>query len=48
MPRHKTAEHNHYMKTANESFETVAKLKCLETPIASQNYVHEEIKSGLH
>jgi hypothetical protein len=36
------------IKIVNMSFERVAKFKYLETTLADQNYMHEEIKSRLN
>jgi hypothetical protein len=38
----------HSIKTANRSFEDVAKFKYLGTTLTDQNYKHEEIKSRLN
>jgi hypothetical protein len=36
------------IKTANRSFENVAKFKYLEKTLTDKNVMHEEIKSRLH
>jgi hypothetical protein len=45
---HQNAGQNHYIKTANNFFENVAKLKHLETTIIDQHYINKEIKRRLH
>jgi hypothetical protein len=48
MSRHQTAGQNHYTVVASKAFENVAEFKCLGTKLTSQNYIHEDIKSGLN
>jgi hypothetical protein len=38
---------NHTIKMSNKFFENWTKLKYLEIPLTSQNYIHAEIKSKL-
>jgi hypothetical protein len=47
MSRHQNAGQNHYIKTANTSFEKVAQLKYLGTTVTSQKLIQEEIKRRL-
>jgi hypothetical protein len=44
----KKAGQKHSIKTANRSFEGVAKFKYLRTTLTDQNYMQEEIKSRLN
>jgi hypothetical protein len=44
----KKAEQKHGIKTANGSFEGVAKFKYLGTTLTDQNFMQEEIKSRLN
>jgi hypothetical protein len=48
MCRHPNSGQNHYIRTANESFENVAKFKHLGTTLTNQNDIHDEIKSRLN
>jgi hypothetical protein len=48
MSRSKKTGQKHIMKITNRSFEDWAKLKYLGTTLTDQNYVQEEIKSGLN
>jgi hypothetical protein len=48
MSRHPTSGQNQNIRTANESFENVAKLKSLGTTLTNQNYINDEIKSRLN
>jgi hypothetical protein len=48
MSCHLNSGQNHNMKTANESFENVAKLKYLGMILTNQNDTHDEIKSRLN
>jgi hypothetical protein len=48
MSRHPNSGQNQSIKTANESFENVAKFKYLGTTLTNQNDIHDEIKSGLN
>jgi hypothetical protein len=44
LSRHENAGQNYNIKKANNSFENVAHFRYLETTIANQNLIHEEIK----
>jgi hypothetical protein len=46
-PSQKTGQ-THSIQIANRSFEDAAKFKYLGTTLTDQNYMHEEIKSGLN
>jgi hypothetical protein len=48
MSRHPNSGQNQNIRTANESFEEVAKFKYLETTLTNQNDIHDEIKSRLN
>jgi hypothetical protein len=48
MSRHPNSGQNQNIRTANESFESMAKLKYLGTTLTNQNDIHDEIKSRLH
>jgi hypothetical protein len=48
MSRHQNSEQNQNIRTANESFESVATFKYLGTTLTNQNDIHEEIKSRLN
>jgi hypothetical protein len=48
MTRHPNSGQNQNIKTANESFENVAKFKYLATTLTNQNDIHDEIKSRLN
>jgi archaellum component FlaC len=45
MSRHPNSGQNQNIRTANESFEKVAKFKYLRTTLTNQNDIHDEIKS---
>jgi hypothetical protein len=47
MSRHPNSEQNQNIRIANESFESVAKLKYLRTTLTNQNDIQDEIKSSL-
>jgi hypothetical protein len=48
MSRHQNSVQNQNTKIANESFETVTKLKYLGVTLTNQNDIHDEINSGLN
>jgi hypothetical protein len=48
MSRHQNSVQNQNIRTANESFENVAKFKYLGTTLTNQNDIHDEIKSRLN
>jgi hypothetical protein len=48
MCRHQNLGQNQNVRTANESFENVAKFKYLGTTPTNQNDIHDEIKSRLN
>jgi hypothetical protein len=48
MSRHRNSGQNQNIKIANESFESVATFKYLETTLTNQNDIHDEIKSRLN
>jgi hypothetical protein len=48
MSRHPNSGQNQNIRTANESFENVAKFKYLGTTLTNQNDIHDEIKSRLN
>jgi hypothetical protein len=48
MSHQQTSTQNHYIKTADNSFENVAMFKHLGTTATNQNCVHGEIKSRLN
>jgi hypothetical protein len=48
MCRHPNSGQNQNIRTANESFENVAKFKYLGTTLTNQNYIRDEIKIRLN
>jgi hypothetical protein len=48
MSRHPNSEQNQNIRTANDSFENVSKLKYSGTTLTNQNDIHDEIKSRLN
>jgi hypothetical protein len=48
MSRHPNSGQNQNIRTANESFENVAKFKYLGMTLTSENDIHDEIKSRLN
>jgi hypothetical protein len=48
MSRHMNSGQNQNKRTANESFENVAKFKCSGTTLTNQNDIHDEIKNRLN
>jgi archaellum component FlaC len=48
MSRYPNSGQNQNIRTANESFENVAKFKYLRTTLTNQNDIHDEIKSRLN
>jgi hypothetical protein len=48
MSRHPNPGQNQNIRTANESFENVAKFKYLGMTLTNQNDIHDEIKSRLN
>jgi hypothetical protein len=48
MSRYPNSGQNQNIRTANESFEKVAKFKYLWTTLTNQNDIHDEIKSKLN
>jgi sorting nexin-29 len=48
MSRHPNSEQNQNIRTADESFENVAKFKYLGATLTNQNDIHDEIKSRLN
>jgi hypothetical protein len=48
MTRHQNSVQHQNIRTANESFENVAKFKYLGTTLTNQNDIQDEIKSGLN
>jgi len=39
---------SHNIKTGNKVFENVAQFRYLRIIVTKQNYIHEEVKSGLN
>jgi hypothetical protein len=48
MSQHPNSGQNHNIRTANESFENVAKFKYMWTILTNQNNTHDEIRSRLN
>jgi hypothetical protein len=48
LSRHQNARQNYDIMIANSSFENVAQIKHLETTVANQNVIQEEIKRELN
>jgi hypothetical protein len=48
MSRHQNLGQNQNIRTANESFENVAKFRYLGTALTNRNGMHDEIKSRLN
>jgi hypothetical protein len=48
LSRYPNSGQNQNIRIANESFENVAKFKCLGTTLTNQNDIHDEIKSRLN
>jgi hypothetical protein len=48
MTLHPNSEQNQNIRIANESFENVAKFKCLGTTLINQNDIHDGIKTRLN
>jgi hypothetical protein len=48
MSCHPNSGQNQNIRTANESFENVAKFEYLGTTLTNQNDIHDEIKSRLN
>jgi hypothetical protein len=48
LSHHQNSGQNQNIRTANESFENVAKFKYMRTTLTHQNDIHEEIRSRLN
>jgi hypothetical protein len=48
LSHHQNSVQNHYIKTANRSFENVAQLKYLGMTVTNQNQIQQEIKRRLN
>jgi hypothetical protein len=48
MSCHPNSGQNQNIRIANELFEKVAKFKYLGMTLTNENYIHDEIKSGLN
>jgi hypothetical protein len=48
MSRHPNSGQNQNIRTANESFENVAKFKYMGTTLTTQKDIHDEIKTRLN
>jgi hypothetical protein len=48
MSRHPNSGQNQNIKTANESFENMARFRYLWTMLTNKNDIHDEIKSTLN